>query len=245
MELWLPADNWNGKFLAVGNGGWAGTISFDAMAERTAARLRHGLQRHRSQGRQRGVRRRSSREARRLRLSRDARDGGAVEGHHPGVLQAWSAALVLPGLLDRRPSGHDGSTALSGGLRRDHRRRSGLQHGAPQRVAGRAAGGHAEEPSRLAAAREEDAVRECRHRRVRPARRREGRDHQRTAHVQVRSGGAGVQGWRRTGLPDSRAGREREKRVGSGDDEERRSSSIRDVRQASSPAGAFRRRERR
>jgi feruloyl esterase len=33
MELWLPADNWNGKFLAVGNGGWAGTISFDAMAD--------------------------------------------------------------------------------------------------------------------------------------------------------------------------------------------------------------------
>jgi feruloyl esterase len=33
MALWLPTDNWNGKFLAVGNGGWAGTISFDAMAE--------------------------------------------------------------------------------------------------------------------------------------------------------------------------------------------------------------------
>jgi feruloyl esterase len=33
MELWLPAENWNGKFLAVGNGGWAGAISFDAMAD--------------------------------------------------------------------------------------------------------------------------------------------------------------------------------------------------------------------
>ncbi len=32
MELWLPAENWNGKFLAVGNGGWAGSLSFDAMA---------------------------------------------------------------------------------------------------------------------------------------------------------------------------------------------------------------------
>ncbi|HEU4687404.1 MAG TPA: tannase/feruloyl esterase family alpha/beta hydrolase [Vicinamibacterales bacterium] len=38
MEIWLPAENWNGKFLAVGNGGWAGTISFDAMA----AGLRRG-----------------------------------------------------------------------------------------------------------------------------------------------------------------------------------------------------------
>ena len=32
MELWLPAENWNGKFLAVGNGGWAGTIVRDAIA---------------------------------------------------------------------------------------------------------------------------------------------------------------------------------------------------------------------
>ncbi len=26
VELWLPTSNWNGKFLAVGNGGWAGAI---------------------------------------------------------------------------------------------------------------------------------------------------------------------------------------------------------------------------
>src|SRR5205823_6445855 len=32
MELWMPAQNWNGKFLAVGNGGWAGNIVTDALA---------------------------------------------------------------------------------------------------------------------------------------------------------------------------------------------------------------------
>jgi tannase/feruloyl esterase len=32
MELWLPAENWNGNFLAVGNGGWAGNIERGAMA---------------------------------------------------------------------------------------------------------------------------------------------------------------------------------------------------------------------
>ena len=31
MELWMPAENWNGKFLAVGNGGWAGNIETGAM----------------------------------------------------------------------------------------------------------------------------------------------------------------------------------------------------------------------
>ena len=32
MELWLPAENWNGKFLAMGNGAWAGNIQLDAIA---------------------------------------------------------------------------------------------------------------------------------------------------------------------------------------------------------------------
>jgi feruloyl esterase len=33
VEIWLPANNWNGKFQAVGNGGWAGVISYSALAE--------------------------------------------------------------------------------------------------------------------------------------------------------------------------------------------------------------------
>lgn len=32
MELWMPSENWNGKFLALGNGGWAGNIETSAMA---------------------------------------------------------------------------------------------------------------------------------------------------------------------------------------------------------------------
>src|SRR6185295_422095 len=33
MEVWMPASGWNGKFLAVGNGGWGGVISYAAMGE--------------------------------------------------------------------------------------------------------------------------------------------------------------------------------------------------------------------
>src|SRR5438034_9541472 len=33
IEVWLPVSGWNGKFQAVGNGGWAGAISYAAMAE--------------------------------------------------------------------------------------------------------------------------------------------------------------------------------------------------------------------
>lgn len=37
VEVWLPARNWNGKFQAVGNGGWAGVISYAAMADAVRA----------------------------------------------------------------------------------------------------------------------------------------------------------------------------------------------------------------
>jgi feruloyl esterase len=32
-EIWLPASGWNGKFLAVGSGGWGGSINYDDMAD--------------------------------------------------------------------------------------------------------------------------------------------------------------------------------------------------------------------
>ena len=37
IEVWMPASNWNGRFQGVGNGGWAGTISYGALGLAIAA----------------------------------------------------------------------------------------------------------------------------------------------------------------------------------------------------------------
>src|SRR5690349_13491873 len=31
LEVWMPVSGWNGKFMGVGNGGWAGSISYGQM----------------------------------------------------------------------------------------------------------------------------------------------------------------------------------------------------------------------
>lgn len=36
-EVWMPANGWNNKLLAVGNGAWAGSISYNAMGPAVAA----------------------------------------------------------------------------------------------------------------------------------------------------------------------------------------------------------------
>ena len=32
IEVWMPADDWNRKFMGVGNGGWSGNIAYSALA---------------------------------------------------------------------------------------------------------------------------------------------------------------------------------------------------------------------
>jgi feruloyl esterase len=33
IEVWMPAENWNGKLVGIGNGVWAGSISYSALAD--------------------------------------------------------------------------------------------------------------------------------------------------------------------------------------------------------------------
>jgi len=36
VEVWLPTSGWNGKFVGVGNGIWAGQLTYSALAETIA-----------------------------------------------------------------------------------------------------------------------------------------------------------------------------------------------------------------
>ena len=36
IEVWLPTENWNGKFMGVGNGGWSGEVWHPALAKALA-----------------------------------------------------------------------------------------------------------------------------------------------------------------------------------------------------------------
>ena len=129
-ELWMPTTTWNGRFMAVGNGGFGGSIQgFARDAERAAPglcdlRQRYGTRQQRGWP-QRDVRARPPREDRRLRVPRDARDDRHVEVDHSAVLRPAAAVLVLQRLFDRRTPGRDERAALSRRFRRHHRRSAG------------------------------------------------------------------------------------------------------------------------
>ncbi len=42
FEVWMPAANWNGKFQGIGNGGFAGSISYGGPAGGLSGALQHG-----------------------------------------------------------------------------------------------------------------------------------------------------------------------------------------------------------
>ena len=131
FEVWLPLEQWNGKLAGVGNGGWAGTISFGALADSDQARVRGRLHEYRPRGRERRghgqVRLRAPGTADRLRLSLASRAGDEGESDRAAVLRQGSRARLFRRVFVRRLRRVDGGAAVPGGLRRHRRRRTGEQ----------------------------------------------------------------------------------------------------------------------
>ena len=96
IEVWLPVSSWNQKLQAVGNGGWAGTISVcrdgRALLAR-ATRPRPPIPGTPAPGA--SVRDESPGEARRLRVSRRPRDDGPGQGHRRGATTAAARELSM------------------------------------------------------------------------------------------------------------------------------------------------------
>ena len=117
IEVWLPAPAaWNGRFQAVGNGGWAGTISYAAMARALSqgyatASTDTG---HATPGANFATNHPEKlidfgyRAVHELTVQAEVRD--------QGVLRQRSQTLLLEWLLHRRTAGTHGSATLPGGL---------------------------------------------------------------------------------------------------------------------------------
>lgn len=120
----LP-ENWNGRMLGLGGGGWAGNLYLPAVPSgpgqdgkpRPAARLCNGADRWWSSDDRSGRHLLDSRQpggGRRFQLPRHARDDDAGQTSHRQSLRSRTDQELLPGMLHWRPHGHDGDAALSG-----------------------------------------------------------------------------------------------------------------------------------
>ena len=125
----MPAADWNGKFLAVGNGGFGGSIQgyndMQVALRRGYATAGNDTGHTAADGPNGDVRTRPPGEDRRLLASRDARDGRDLEAAGRCVLQQAASVLLLQRLLDRRTPGRDGRAAIPRRFRWHHRRRAG------------------------------------------------------------------------------------------------------------------------
>ena len=211
IEVWLPASGWNGKFQAVGNGGWAGTISYPAAGGgRGRARLCHREHRHRPHDARRLVRGRASGEARRLRASVAARDGRARQSRRQRVLRQSAAASVWNGCST---GGNQGLTLASmyppTSTRSSRARRRTMRIAGARRARWRCTDLSTARPAATFRREKYPAIHAAVMKACDAKGRRERRRHREPSSVPLRSEGAPVQGRGRPVVPDHRAGRNR------------------------------------
>ena len=114
IEVWLPAAGWNGKFQAVGNGAFNGTIGYPAMTTALARGYATASTDTGPRRRQRELRARTSREGRRLRVARGARDDRRREAHHRApTTTARRAFSSWNGCSAGGRQAHEGGAAIS------------------------------------------------------------------------------------------------------------------------------------
>ena len=120
MEVWMPAENWNGKFQAVGNGGWAGTISYPALS--TA--LQEGYATASNDTGHKGGNALFAIDHPEKLVDFAYRAVHEMTVQSKAIIAAFynrpARLSVLEWLLDRRTAGADVGPEVSGRLRRDH-----------------------------------------------------------------------------------------------------------------------------
>ncbi len=127
VEVWLPASGWNGKLVGIGNGVWAGSISYSEMGPTLAqgyavvatdtGHKGTGLTAEWAVGHREKLVDFGYRAIHLMTVTAKA----AIKDYYGSGPQA----LLLEQLLDRRPPGPDGGSALSRRLRRHFRQGTG------------------------------------------------------------------------------------------------------------------------
>ena len=113
VEVWLPADGWNGKFQAVGNGGWAGVISYSAMADAVRAGYASASTDTGHVGGSGSFALGHPEKLIDFGVAFRTRNDREGQGHHPGLLRQRAQTFVLERLLDRWQTGPQGSAEIS------------------------------------------------------------------------------------------------------------------------------------
>ena len=112
VEVWLPVSGWNGKFQGVGNGGWAGSISYPAMGRAVEA----GYATASTDTGHTGAGASFAMDNEKL-IDYAYRSEHEMTVKAKAIIDAFygsaAEALVLQRLLDGRPAGADGGPALS------------------------------------------------------------------------------------------------------------------------------------
>ena len=130
VEFWLPTSNWNRKLQSVGNGGWAGVISYSALADAVKAGYAGASTDTGHVGGSGSFALQHPEQLIDFSWRSEHEMTLKAKASHPGVLWQRAESVVLERLFHRRPSGAERGAEIPRRLRRHHRRRACQSYGA-------------------------------------------------------------------------------------------------------------------